>query len=363
VADEKVNETTHLDSLDGIRALAIGAVFLLHIGRAHFPGGSFGVDVFFVLSAYLITGILLREVHHRGRIDFGGFYWRRFFRLAPALVLWLALIAAPTALLAHQAGKIPWSTAGALFYFNDFLQAWTHLVGTAYDQSWSLAVEEQFYFVWPFVLFLVVTRLSFSAQRQVMLGIIIVSTVLWYLIGNYFLPTGHLVPLALGAWAAFWSSQSEGRRWLAPIVADTRAALVCGAVFALALFIAPTSTRGYLLGFAVDVAAMVLVLHCVVNVGSIASRSLRSPVPRWIGVRSYGIYLYGLTLMQLIPLATHLRLHYAAPLDVLATAIVVWLSYRFIEAPFRTRGRRWLATRRDPGQSIESAIELPPLDS
>jgi peptidoglycan/LPS O-acetylase OafA/YrhL len=146
-------------------------------------------------------------------------------------------------------------------------------------------------------------------------------------------------------------------------VADTRAALVCGAVFASALFIAPTGTRGYLLGFAVDVAAMVLVLHCVVNVGSIASRSLRSPVPRWIGVRSYGIYLYGLTLMQLIPLTTHLRLHYAAPLDVLATAIVVWLSYRFIESPFRTRGRRWLATRRDPGQSIESAIELPPPDS
>ena len=143
--------TGHLDSLDGIRAIAIGGVFLLHADKKYFPGGFLGVDVFFILSSFLITSILLRERQGRGKVDYGAFYWRRFFRLAPALVLWLALIAAPTAILSHQASTIPISTAGALLYFNDFLAAFTHKLGSAYDQSWSLSVEEQFYLVWPFV--------------------------------------------------------------------------------------------------------------------------------------------------------------------------------------------------------------------
>lgn len=128
----------YLASLDGIRAVAITGVFGLHLARQYFPGGAFGVDVFFVLSAYLITSILLRELRHRGRIRFGAFYCRRIFRLGPALVLWLLLLATPTALLQHAGSSISWSTAGALFYFNDFLEAWTRHVGSAYDQSWSL---------------------------------------------------------------------------------------------------------------------------------------------------------------------------------------------------------------------------------
>jgi peptidoglycan/LPS O-acetylase OafA/YrhL len=347
-----------LDSLDGIRALAIGAVFLLHMSRAYFPGGAFGVDVFFVLSAYLITGILLRELDQRGHVNFRAFYWRRFFRLAPALVVWLALVAAPTAFASHQSAKIPWSTAGALFYFNDFLEAWTHLVGTAYDQSWSLSVEEQFYFVWPFLLALLVTRIPFSGQRRAMVGLVAASTVIWYFVGNYFLPTGHLPALALGALAAFWSVQGGTSGRLAPIFGDTRVAIGCLGVFVAALFIEQTRIIDLTVAIVVDVAATVLILHCTLSTGSIVSRLLESPISRWIGVRSYGIYLYGLTLLLLIPSITHLSLHYAAPLAVVATALVAAVSYRFVEAPFRYRGRLWLSqrelqVRRQPGDGTE----------
>jgi peptidoglycan/LPS O-acetylase OafA/YrhL len=346
-----LKQTGHLDSLDGIRALAIGGVFLLHADAKHFPGGFLGVDVFFVLSSYLITSILLRERQGRGRVDYAAFYWRRFFRLAPALVLWLAVIAMPTAILAHQASQIPISTTGALLYFNDFLEAFSK-IGTAYDQTWSLSVEEQFYIIWPFLFALAVGRLTSIGLRRAMIGFVGISLVIWLTVGNYSLPTGHLVPLALGCWAACWSIQARGTSRLTPVLRDQRLALVCLAVFVPALLVAEP---GDALDLLVYVAATALLLHCTLDAGSFVSRVLATPVPRWIGVRSYGIYLYGLTLLQLVPLVTHLTLHETLPLDVVVIAVVVALSYRFAEAPFRSWGRAWLARR---GEVESSDAEL-----
>ncbi len=352
---DRGGQSGHLDSLDGIRALAIGAVFLLHADKTYFPGGFLGVDVFFVLSSYLITSILLRERQDRGKVGYAAFYWRRFFRLAPALVVWLTLIAAPTAVLAHQATTIPISTTGALLYFNDFLAAFTNRLGTAYDQSWSLSVEEQFYMVWPFVFALAVGRLTSIGLRRAMIGFIGISLVIWLTIGNYSLPTGHLVPLALGCWAACWSIESRGTSRLTPVLRDNRLALVCLALFAAALLVNPLGVKGDALSLLVYVAATALLLHCTLNAESFVSRVLASPVPRWIGVRSYGIYLYGLTILILVPLVTHLKLHDALPVDVVVTAAVVALSYRFAESPFRSWGRTRLARR---GEVESSDAEL-----
>ncbi len=350
-------QSRHLDSLDGIRALAIGGVFLLHAVKKYFPGGFLGVDVFFVLSSYLITSILLREREQRGRVDYAAFYWRRFFRLAPALLLWLALIALPAAILAHQASTIPISTTGALLYFNDFLAAFTNKLGTAYDQSWSLSVEEQFYMVWPFLFAFAVGRLTSIGLRRAMIGSIGISLVIWLTIGNYSLPTGHLVPLALGCWAACWSIQSRGTSRLTHVLRDNRLALVCLALFVPALLVNPLGVKGDALDLLIYVAATALLLHCTLNAESFVSRVLASPVPRWIGVRSYGIYLYGLTLLILVPLITHLKLHDVLPVDVVVIAVVVALSYRFAEAPFRSWGRAWL-TRRGEVESSDAELGL-----
>ena len=313
------------------------------------------MDVFFVLSSFLITSILLRERQGRGKVDYAAFYWRRFFRLAPALVLWLALIAAPTAIIGHQASTIPISTTGALFYFNDFLGAFTDKVGTAYNQSWSLSVEEQFYMVWPFLFALAVGRLTSVGLRRAMIGFVGASVVIWLTIGNYALPTGHLVPLALGCWAACWSIESRETSRLTPVLRDGRIAVACLLVFAGALLVNPPGAKGQALALLLAVAATALLLHCTLNAESLGSRVLASPLPRWIGVRSYGIYLYGLTLLILVPAVTHLQFHVAFPVDVAVIAVVVALSFRFVETPLRASGRAWLGRR---GDVVSSDAEL-----
>ena len=335
----------HLDSLDGIRALAIGAVFPLHADNHLFPDGFLGVDVFFILSAYLVTSILLRERRGRGRVDYAAFYWRRFFRLAPALFLWLALIAGPTALLAHQAATIPISTTGALFYFNDFLAAFTNKLGTSYYQSWSLSVEEQFYMIWPLLFAIALGRLTPMGLRRTLIGFIGCSLAIWLTVGNYSLPSGHLVPISLGCWAACWSLQSRRTSRVRHVLRDDRLALACLLLIVPAFLVNPLGAKGDALDLLVYVAAVGLLLHCTLNSESLVSRVLASPIPRWLGVRSYGIYLYGLTILILVPQVTHLKLHEALPVDVVVIGAVVAISYRFAEVPFRSWGRTWLAGR------------------
>ncbi len=343
-AGEVADATTFMPALDGVRALAVGAVFLLHLNRVHFPGGALGVDVFFALSAYLITGILLAE-QSRGPVQFGAFYWRRAFRLVPALVLWGLLIASPTAGLAHTPGMIPVSLGGALFYANDFLQAWTGAIAAAFDQSWSLAVEEQFYLLWPAILVFGVCRLSASLQRMFFYALIAAGGALLFRGGDYFLPTGHLLPLALGCWAAWQKARNGPPAW----ASQTRNAVgaVSLMVLGTTLFISPQPVRWHqgVLTCSVALAAIGLIVSLADNRPTPLTRLFGSTIPRWVGARSYGIYLYGLTLIQLVGDATHLKLHYAAPIAIAATLVVSELSYRYVESPARIAGRRWLQTR------------------
>lgn len=344
----------YVPALDGVRALAVGAVFLLHLARHYFPGGAAGVDVFFVLSAFLITGLLLREFETTGRVRFGAFYLRRAFRLLPALLVWLVL-ASMTATLAGDAEKVPWSVGGALFYVNDFLQAWTDRVAPAFNQSWSLSVEEQFYFVWPPVLVLILLRCSPRAQRRFLHASVLVAALIAFTQPNYFLPTGHLLPLVIGCWAAEQVARGYtpwvGRVIRAPWVAPAACAVLMLATvfevpeFRVAMFIA------------VALAAAALVLNITSGRTNATTRLLSTTVPRWIGARSYGIYLYGLTLMHLIPiLIPGIELKFATPLYIAATYVVVALSYRFIESPIRARGRRWLRQRTQQNPSSDTHL-------
>ncbi|WP_181905681.1 acyltransferase family protein [Microbacterium bovistercoris] len=333
----------YVPALDGIRAIAVLAVFLLHLAAAYFPGGAVGVDLFFVLSAFLITGLLIAEFEASGRVRFGAFYLRRAFRLLPALVLWL-MLASVTAMLAGEGEKVPWSVTGALFYFNDFLQAWTDWVATAFDQSWSLSVEEQFYFVWPPLLVLVLLHRSRAFQRWFMHVSVLAAAVVPFTGPNYFLPTGHLLPLVIGCWAA--EQRARGcTPWVAALVRQAWVGYAACAVFVVAtLFVVPKLQSVTFI--AVSVATAALALRITTGRADAVTRVLGSRVPVWIGARSYGIYLYGLTLMQLVPLLIPgIELKWAAPIDVALTAVVVAASYRFVESPIRRRGRDWLRNR------------------
>src|SRR3954463_7487522 len=170
-------------ALDGLRAIAVTAVLLYHAGVTWMPGGFLGVDVFFTLSGYLITSLLLSEMQRSGRIDLGRFLLRRARRLLPAVAL-LVLTALVISLFlsSAEAGGVRSDALSSLLYVNN----WRQIIG---DQSyfvaagrpsllrhlWSLSVEEQFYLLWPLLMGFVLRRLGRRRLLQAILAVIVAS--------------------------------------------------------------------------------------------------------------------------------------------------------------------------------------------
>jgi len=341
----------HVAALDGVRAIAIVAVMLLHAASDYFPGGAIGVDVFFVLSAFLITSIIIAE-HRVGRFSFAGFYWRRLLRLGPALVLWLMLVAAPTAVLMGQGDRVLASTLVSLLYIGDFVIAYDWVpIADAYVHIWSLAIEEQFYFVWPAALVFLCLR---HPER--------LRTILWCLLGAavgvqvaahqsgaqaYFLPWGHIVAIATGCLAAgLYAHGVPG--WMNPLVRSTTVAaaviLMIGAVCLWADQMPPAASSMVLTVASIGIG--LLVLHArEVRSGFVISL-LTLNVMVWLGRRSYGLYLYHRTLAMLIPeLLPGITLKVAGPLVLILAFLVAEASYRWVELHHARRGRRRSAHR------------------
>ncbi len=169
---------SYLPGLDGLRALAVTAVLLFHAGLSWIPGGFLGVEVFFVISGYLITCVLLAEWEQTGRINPKQFWWRRARRLLPALFTLLLLTFAAAVLFSpgdvtELRGDIP----AALGYVTN----WYLILGhTPYFEAvgrppllqhlWSLAIEEQFYLLWPLFLIIVVGRLPRRVVFLILIG-------------------------------------------------------------------------------------------------------------------------------------------------------------------------------------------------
>jgi len=163
----------HAPALDGLRALAVVAVLLYHAGLSWLPGGFLGVEIFFVISGYLITSLLLAEWATTRRIDLVGFWLRRARRLLPALVaLLLAVVAFAVIFLPDEVAGLRGDAVSGALYVNNWYQIFSH---KSYFESagrpsllrhlWSLAVEEQFYLLWP-LLFVILMRRPFKVARQ-----------------------------------------------------------------------------------------------------------------------------------------------------------------------------------------------------
>lgn len=332
-----------MPALDGIRALAVLAVLAFHVRLPGFTGGFIGVEVFFVLSGYLITRLLLAERGAHGRVAFGAFLLRRMGRLVPALVTFLAAIvlAYPLRGLATdreigQAAEI----LPTLLYVSNFT-LWMLGVPELTQQGWSLSIEMQFYLAWPFVVLALARTDARRACRLLAAAIL----VLW---------AWRLLSYDLLGWRyAYYSTET---RITAPMVGrllvflpggmaarDRGAGAAAWALAVLALmvpaitFYTPASA---LLGPVVEVAAAVLILAAARGAGSVG-RLLASGPLVWIGQLSYGLYLWH------YPLARAARQEFpgaAAFAMVFPSALLLaWLSYRYIEVPARRALARRLA--------------------
>ena len=374
----------YVGGLDGLRAFAVVAVLLYHAGVAAVPGGFLGVDVFFVLSGYLITSLLLAERERTGRIDLLRFWARRARRLLPAAVLVVvASVAAIAILHPREAGPLRGDAIASLFYVNNWHQI---LAERSYFDAferpsllqhlWSLAVEEQFYLLWPLALGACLSALGRGRTVAVTLVAGVCSAVFMAFLFQpgtdpsrvYYGTDTHAVGLLVGALLAFaWPLRplvSVPRRRAAAAL-DAGAALAGAAVLIAMLTWQDYDPWVYRGGIAVVSIATAVLVAAIAHPASRAGRWLGVAPLLWIGRRSYGIYLWHWPVMALTRpgLDVDASPWLVVPLQFALTFALAAASYKWVEQPFRTRTvqralRGWL-DRRSPRRRLAAVLTVP----
>jgi peptidoglycan/LPS O-acetylase OafA/YrhL len=344
--------------IEGLRAVAILAVLAFHARLPFLQGGFIGVDVFFVISGYLITGLLLRELRGSGRIDLPRFYARRARRLLPAalVVIAVTLVASWILLPDIDFPDVARDGAAAAVYVSNYRFA---LVATDYFAAqsapspllhyWSLGVEEQFYLFWPLLLLVAARLWAVRRLWAVAVAVAVASFALSLWITQvdapwafYSLPT-RAWQLALGALAAL-GVLAIPARW-PTLVASTATALGLALIGAGVLLISP-STPFPGLAALLPAGGTALVIVGGERHLTLAARALATPVPRWFGRISYSLYLWHWPILILGPLLIGHGGGWVRVALALVSIGVAALSTWFIETPFRVgRGSR-LATVR-----------------
>jgi peptidoglycan/LPS O-acetylase OafA/YrhL len=330
--------------IDGLRALAVVPVILFHAGASWLPGGFVGVDIFFVISGYLISSIILHEIK-AGSFSFSKFYERRLRRIIPALLamLFVTVVTFQLISLPNQAQSAAGSSIAALLSVSNFYfwQQSGYFAPTAEFlpllHTWSLAVEEQFYLIFPIIL-LLVWRLRLPLERVILVGTLLAFAAgLWLSFNKpsvaYYLLPARVWELALGSIIASGMVPNSRGAFLREAVPTIGVVMI---VFSLFWIRSDMIFPGWVALIPCVGAAMII--HS--GGQSWISRYLLSSKPIvFVGLISYSLYLWHWPVLAALRVRTasvHLNLSIAF-LAIATTFFLAWLSWRFVERPFRRK--------------------------
>ena len=349
----------YITGLDGIRAIAVIMVLAYHLKLALFKSGFLGVTVFFVLSGYLITGILISEVEEEGTIDLKNFWLRRIRRLVPAVMSMAVVIIFVSAVV----NRIIFTKGckdflASVLGFNNWWQIFNKVsyfeaagVPSPFTHCWSLAIETQFYLIYPLFLLgiykLAKSRGEGRAKRGLLFAgvtllLALISVILMIALFNpqqdasrvYYGTDTRAFSLLFGALLAIlWEYRMVPRRLSASVN------MVLGSVSFAVLLVMTIAINGssnfwYRGGQFFGTILTVLMVYAVSGRKTWLSRFLSNPVLKWIGDRSYSIYLWHYPIILLISKGIKAS-WWITLIEIVLSVVLAELSYRFIETPIR----------------------------
>ena len=349
----------YIKGLDGIRAIAVIMVLAYHLKLALFKSGFLGVTVFFVLSGYLITGILISEVEEEGTIDLKNFWLRRIRRLVPAVMSMAVVIIFVSAVV----NRIIFTKGckdflASVLGFNNWWQIFNKIsyfeaagVPSPFTHCWSLAIETQFYLIYPLILLgiykLVKSRGEGRANRGLLFAgvtllLALISVILMIVLFDpqqdasrvYYGTDTRAFSLLFGALLAIlWEYRMVPRRLSASVN------MVLGSVSFAVLLVMTIAINGssnfwYRGGQFFGTILTVLMVYAVSGRKTWLSRFLSNPVLKWMGNRSYSIYLWHYPIILLISKGIKAS-WWITLIEIVLSVVLAELSYRFIETPIR----------------------------
>jgi len=351
----------YIPAIDGLRALAVIAVMFYHLGFTWIPGGFLGVDLFFVISGYVITRLLLDSIAQSGGLDLKGFYIARARRLLPALVFTLLTTTIAIGIWAPDTIKrlmtdMPFALTGTMnWWLVGHHQDYFESIGRPplLQHTWSLAVEAQFYLVWPLILYFILKRLGKNRIPFAALSIAAASGVALLFVSLsldsssaskvshiYFGTDTHSIGLFLGAaLAVSWIPQNFTDSLTKKAQDFIDGVGLFGFVGILASFLLIDETKPALYKIAFPLAGIfgAAIIMSVVHPASRFAKILEHPVLIWIGERSYAIYLWHWIIFQVtrpsVDLAGKMWALYT--LRILIVLALADISLRYIELPIR----------------------------
>ncbi|WP_201494636.1 acyltransferase family protein [Rubrivivax sp. A210] len=355
-----MSKSIYIPALDGLRAVAVIAVVALHGAPTYLTGGFIGVDMFFVISGFLITLLCCQEFAAHGNFDFGKFYLRRAIRLWPALFLMLVVVVFIHGALSPAAASNDLVDAGvALVYLSNWQRAFHWTPDSIFGHTWSLSIEEQFYLIWPPMLaglFILARKLNKSTSLAIAVAALTLAfcVMIWrakYILLNTNIEAadrlyngldGHSDGLLLGC--ALGALYAKGAlRLISGYFGAAAGALLLLSIFVLREHHLWMIVAGYAV---VATASTLIVWHIVTNQQGVASRLLSQRGIVFIGRISYGIYLWHYPIFWMFREA-HVPKALLATAGVFLSLVAAWASFVFVEQPLSQRLRPF-AVRRGP---------------